>query len=368
MCDASWKNKAPVFRLAKVLSARKNAVGSFSKLSREIHAAWLELTGKESTRPIIDRRKVRAICSAGDRLVLSLDELYALNAYLERFDESLARRPVFEKPSLLQAFAEGDRVVFLLGSKVHDRRVDLSQWDVKSVAEIQREVDRVSTNVHFDLHDVLLEEEVEKARASFDEPWAKFLESGGPSVVCIGSPRACHAAELMLSTMWGETPLEAAETDDPVLPFHFVRPSVQEQFVPSRFVWHENDIKDRDSAVARRVAEDQVFALCIGEEVHLADAPGKKPSRTFGVVVLQRRPNGAVWMVVAGLTGAATHAAALSLKEHSFSLPPASSDKPSPVLWFVIQAVVEEDARHPDRGVHHVVNHWLHGPEKRWPA
>lgn len=361
----------PVFRLGQVIEQRKEAEGSYLELQKKIAQAWRATSGQGSAKPPVDRRKLRDLVEhAHDperNVVVSLHQLRAIDSYLDRFNEGLAFRPLLERPDLLRALAESGEIAFLVGSKVHEGRVDLSQWDVLSVAEIQRGVNRSTSSVHFDILDVLLEDDDEFAGEYEDEPWSGVLKDHGPSVVCIGSPRAVHAAEVMLADMFGVTPFEPSPPHDDHLPFHFVRPIEPEhQRVPSRFVLHSDDIRNTHLAEAVEV-DAGTHALCVGDEVRLADRlDGSSPRvRTFGVVAAQRRPSGRLWTVVAGLTGAATHACAQALEQLHAGLPRVVSGPP-PVMWAVVEALVEEDGRRPGRGIYTVVRHSVAEEPRRW--
>lgn len=359
-----------VFRLGRVLARQKDHEGSYSKLEASIAAVWREHMGPTS-RPVIERRKLAALAEHADdpttSVTISTRQLRALDLYLERWGEGLAHRPLFSRPSLVRELADGGEVVFLVGSKVHDGRVDLSQWDVQAVAELQRGMNRATTTVRYDLLDVLLEEEPDAARGYADESWAHVLDDHGPSVVCVGSPRAVHAAEVMLSRFAGLDPFLPSPAHDEAIPFHFVRPAVEEEApVPSRFVWHADDIRSFDATAAAEV-DKGAHALCLGRRVLLADRldRGLDRVRTFGIFAAQRRSPGRVWTVVAGLTGAATHACAQVLAGLRASLP-ADGAGPSAVLWGAVEAVVEEDPRRPGRGVYKVQRHGLLDGPHRW--
>jgi hypothetical protein len=348
----------PVFRLGEILARRKEEEQSYKRLATRITEMWAKHTDQTQERDIIDRRKLKLLAEdvqLGKNVVISTNQLRALDVYLAHFNQGLAHQPIFRRPEFLRTAVEGEEVIFLVGSKVHAKRVDLSQWDVLSVAEIQRGVNRFSTSVHFDLRDVLLDEQV----PAHDDtpPWTEVLKDGQPSVICIGSPRSCHACESMLATMFGVTPFESAPAHDDLVPFHFVRPPDNDRRVPSRFVQTASELRAQHPGVAGEV-ERGSHALRIGDEVHLADRPDCQPCRTFGVIAVQRRAPGQVWTVAAGLNGAATHACALALEGMSSKLPPAGAGR-SGVWWAVVEAFVREDQRYPGRGIFRVVRQRL---------
>ena len=186
---------SPGFRLGRALGERKEKEGSYAALARAITKSNAAASGTDATLEdrsrALDRRKLRAIVEGAPNLVLSLQELRALDCYLERYGEGLAYVPLFEKPDLMQTLAESGRVTFLLGSKPEPEHRYFSHWDVLAMAEIQRGISSSGVSVRFDIQDVLLHETLEAATASSKiEGWAELLEDRGPSLVCLGSGRS----------------------------------------------------------------------------------------------------------------------------------------------------------------------------------
>jgi hypothetical protein len=277
---------------------------------------------------------------------LSLEELCALDRYLEPFGEGLAYNPFFERASVLQAIADARKpVTFLLGSKPTPdlERLSLDHWDVNALAEVQRGVNNFAPGVLFDIRDVLLHDDLAAARQSVQGgAWASLVRDDGPSLVCLGSGRACHAAELLLARMFGTTPFHHAAATKPALPFHFTWPEGLDHLFPSAFRYTADELEGLDREAARAVRKEQASALESGGRVHLDRLKLKQKGESYGVCVAQRRPRGQIWLVLAGVTGPATYAAARLVDRMAFRLnaPPGES---SPVFWAPVRARVQPD-------------------------
>jgi len=341
------------FRLGRTLRARVATEGSYSALSRAIERANPSGTqagsGQDPPTPILDRRKLKAIVEGAPNLVLSLQELRALDRYLDRFGEGLAFKPIFEQPDILQTLADSGRVTFLLGSKLEGEHRYFSHWDVLAMAEIQRGINSSEVSVRLDVEDVLLQKTLHSTAASLKlGRWTKLLEDQGPSLVCLGSTRTSPATEAMLCRMF-----ERPECEDP--------PPGEKQHLPFRFAWkpgigyvfssyfhlHSDDIFSRDPDAAKAVREGDASALVTAEELFLDRVHPERPGYTYGVCVAQRRRRGQVWLVLAGVTGVATFVAAKLAKNLTTRLHEQKPDQNSAVYWAVIRARVEEDLDRP---------------------
>ena len=340
---------SPGFRLSRTLGERKAKEGSYAALSRAIErsnaAASQADTGPEDRSPVLDRRKLKALVEGAPNLVLSLQELRALDCYLERYGEGLAYVPLFEKPDLMQTLADSGWVTFLLGSKPELEHRYFSHWDVLAMAEIQRGISSSEVSVRFDIQDVLLHETQEAAAASSEaKGWAELLGDQGPSLVCLGSSRTGPAAEAMLCRMF-----QCSEFKNPpaaekrLLPFHFVWKPMLDYVFPSYFHLESADIYSRDPDAAKAVRENNASAVLTAEDVFVDPVHPDHAGDTYGVCVAQRRKRGQVWLVLAGVTGVATFVAAKLAKNLATRLHEQKPGQDSDVYWAVIRARVTED-------------------------
>ena len=141
--------------------------GSYAALARAITEASREgeRDGRKAPRDVIDRRKLRSLVNGGNGAVLTVDDLFALDHYLSRFGESLAARPLLQKPDLMDALSTSGRVTFLLGSKHEAERGMVSEYDLHGMGEIQRSIGRSSeVGVSYDVQTVPLHPEPEATR------------------------------------------------------------------------------------------------------------------------------------------------------------------------------------------------------------
>jgi hypothetical protein len=330
-----------VFRLAQVLAERKKKEGSYLNLARQIN-----LVNGNPTPWVVDRRKLARIVEEDPNVPLSPLELVALDRYLERFNEGLAQKPLLERPSILETLVEAGEVTFLLGARARRNRVDISNWDVQAMAEILRGTAGFR-RTHFDIREVLLlgdRSQVENAylkpRRRMKGTWLELLAEDGPSLVCCGSPRSCHAAEVLLAKMFGEDAFVSSVGLHPRMPFHFVWVGGEESKIPCRFEIVAEDLASSHASLTEQVLEGKARVLMVGDEPYLAQQPGETGSHTsYGIVAAQRRPGGQIWMVIAGLTGAATHAAARVVRKIHSNLPPRARGRRSKVFWVLVKSI-----------------------------
>ena len=148
-------------------------------------------------------------------------------------------------PSWLDQLVESRReICFLLGARPGERENAISRWDVRSLAELLQSIFRQhrAAAIPIGIEDVLLcDVNTMRKRASTDEldkpHWLKILdtEQDGPSVVCIGSPRSCHATECMLAKMVGIEPFRSAPPLPTPFPVRYVYPSKTQHRLTSSF-------------------------------------------------------------------------------------------------------------------------------------
>jgi hypothetical protein len=265
----------------------------------------------------------------------------------------LTSESLFVRENILQSLAAAAKpVCFLLGSRPsEDHGLNLSHWDVKALAEVLRGVNNFAPNVSVDIRDVLLRDTDKQARESIRKrSWAHLLDDGGPSLVFLGSSRASHATEAALARMTGVKPYRDRPKDKERLPFHFVWPAGIDHGFPSCFRYTAAEVEAFDPESAREVAEEGVSGLEIDREVHIDRLRKGGDTITYGICAAQRRPGGQIWLVLAGVTGAATFAAAELTHSLPLGLPRVQAGQVSDVSWAAVQAFVQmDDTRLPDK-------------------
>jgi hypothetical protein len=348
---------APGFRLGRILAEHKANKGSYSALAEAIEKSNpadrepdpKQEGRKRSKKRGVDRRKLRALVEGDPHVVLSLQELRALDRYLEPFGEGLAFKSIFENPDLLQTLADSRRVTFLLGSKPEKELRYFSHWDVLAMAEIQRGINSSEVSVRLDIEDVQLQKTLDSTAASLKVAgWTKLLGDKGPSLVCLGSTRTSPATEAMLCRMF-----QRPECEDPPLaekqrlPFHFAWKQGIDYVFPSYFHLYSDDIYSRDPDAAKAISEEDASAIVTAEDIFLDRMHPDRRGYTYGVCVAQRRRRGQVWLVLAGVTGIATFVAAKLAQSLATRLHEQKPGQDSDIYWAVIRALVAEDPSRP---------------------
>jgi len=325
-------------RLPEVLKTHMQEEGlSCLGLSRAIQHAYEKVTGGEGSRPPLDRRKLKRILDRAANLTLSVTELEALDAYLAASNEGLAEKPLFRRDGILQTLAQ-PKVVFYVGTRSQQkprRRHYMSVWDMRAYSAVQDGVSGLSPNTRSMLKDVV---QVSPSSRTL----RKQLEDLGPeTAVCsIGAPRSCFMSEVMLAEMFGiggeafRSPAQPFGT----LPFYFVWPP--QRGVQSRFALDFHQLTDRELGREVKNEDSWAFVLLSGREYEeLALHWEENPFRDYGVIVAQRRPGNQTWLVVAGLSGPGTCAAAQALVKDVRSRRASVPEAPH-VLYAVVEADV----------------------------
>ena len=316
----------PKLRMAGVLAYQKKKLGSFVKLEGDIFAA---------SEIKVDRRKLKKIVDGGN-VSLGLQELVGLDAYLSRLGEGLAETPLLEVPQILRGFVDRGSVLFFLGSfpGSESQRADLSLWDVRAMMAIQEGINDTRPETRVDMKDVEFSPELPNPNPRISRP---ELFDEKRAVCCLGSPRACWAAELMLAEMFG---VPAFALPNPALPLHFVwAKKLQNARRASTFTLPYPELAKVDPQFSS--ADER--ALIIDGRPYVNRRMKGKLWREYGVIVAQRRETGQAFVVMAGLSAAATYATALSfLNQRTGTLPMARDKGHGPIRLALIEAVVRD--------------------------
>ena len=302
-----------------------------NRLSRQIQ----EMTG---TR--IDRHKLKSLLAYENRS-LSVDEFAAFDIFLTPFGESLADKPMFEPRGVLPEMARSGGIAFLLASDPIQnlRKIDISHWDVRSMIEVMRPVQDYGP-LQIDLDEVVYLSGDEPSGSTYrKEGWYRKLTGQPQSMVSIGSPRVARASEIMLAEMFSIDPFTPQGQDDPDLPFRFFWPKKQSYF-PSSFVCEQPETSNAPDGKEPRVRG--AMGLRLGERL-LTVPPRRDWPTSYGIIAAQRRVSGQIRLVVAGLQGPSTLAAARAVSSLSAAIPDAPRNRDSPVLWAVVEAKIKAD-------------------------
>ena len=337
-------------RISKVLKDLKGK-GSYSKLEKSMAEVIRKSEGGANDsdgapRPI-ERRKLKAIVDNDPKLVLSLAELRGLDIYLEQFGHGLAVKPLFEKPELLREIAKSHHAVFLLGSKrdpTDDFRINISHWDVLGLSSIQAGVQGYEENLLLDIREIRMHDRIDLTRNDRDDAKRLGIYSDrGPSLISLASIRTNQMTERILCAMAGLEEYQDSPPGSPLdLPFHFVWPPDPEHIMPSRFHLHGEDAL-RENAEAGEAVLNRNVPCFRYQGRYLIDeltTSGANPGKTYALCAAQRREDEQVWLVVAGLTGPATYAAARWVHKMPTRFDQGSRlGRSSRVFWNLLSAV-----------------------------
>ncbi len=363
-------------RLARVLEEHRERLGGYSQLARAITQVYpgpppLMRKGKDKGRPreVVDRRKLQGIVENKPRLNLSLDDLAALDVYLQAYGEGLSYRPLFDNPNLVHAFSDSGRVTILLGTKQDEEGAHFPFWDVLATAEWLRCLTTSEVSLQLDIQEVPMRPMFKPAEWRPDEGWGTLFADRGPSLIVLGSNRMMPAADVMLCMMCGGDPFtnqKFAEKRD--LPFHFCWNPGLTNVLPSRFQVDPDDIAEHDEAAAEKIRSGEGSALAVGKQVFFDPIAKRGWGDGYGVCVVQRRASGAVWMLCGGVSGPMTLAVAKAAQR----LPIRFSDTPasdhSPAYCTIVDGQVPESMKDDNKSQQDFGEKIVTGPTPWLPA
>jgi hypothetical protein len=314
--------------------------GTANRLAERVNA----MNRDAGLRCRISRKTLVRIRDCPEHVSFNLDNLTALNTYFAARGESLQDKPIFEKRGVLDVIGSSPQVIFLLGSKprLKERRDDISRWDNLALAELLTAVSRFRPHSEYLIEDVIWRWPA-TGQSLADDRFQMALNDDQASIISIGSPLASLSSEIMLARMFG---VEAFTTPNfgpqlSLLPFYFVwRPQVAKRF-RSAFALTWRELLPVDRKLALQVKSGRTSCFLCGKRRYLV--PAEENSWTVpGIIAAQRRAAGNVWLVLAGLAGPATFAAA-SLVKHITTELPWREGADSEVLWIPIKAKIKAD-------------------------
>ncbi|MHC5004946.1 MAG: hypothetical protein ACYTJ0_17700 [Planctomycetota bacterium] len=343
---ASDEERGAQFRLSETLRRLKEKEGSFAALARAITAANLgSAPADPSTGDVIDRRKLKTLVEGPLTAVLTVGDLLKLDRYLSQFGESLALRPILKRPDLMDALAVPRRVTFLLGSKPEFERRMVSENDVLAMGEIQRSVGFAESAPRFEVKTVPLD-----SRRDLPEQIAAFEhlvhEESGPSLVALASHRSNLFSELLGCAMFGypvfgKGPLPAGAKP----PFRLVWSQKLADVPESHFSADLRTLRERAPEIADEVAAGKASVLLTESDHYVDRVTPRGWGESYGVCVAQRRRRGQVWLLLLGITGAATYACAKLANRLATRMGEVPEGEDSPIYWGIVRIRVDEEQR-----------------------
>lgn len=314
-------------------SALRRVYPSEYRSYQSLRKAILEANSNDkSAAP--DRRKLARLIDGKDVLGINftMRELGGLDRFLaQRGGLSALMNP----HSLLHALAEKRRVKVLVGSRnVHGIDI-LSRWDVRAAFEILRGLDQLSHGVHIDIEEISFSAHPDIGSLQNQKWYKEAFDDDGPSTVCVGSPRSCHASEFLLAEMC---------RTQPFLPRDRVMGNL-----PVGFGWAANPARQAPPSAFQLSPEEQgsahVKMIIDKEPFEPKEDPGMNTA--YSVIFAQRRRNKSVWIVCAGHSAPATYGAAAMLR----ALPVELTEQPHARTHYVgVECVLKRGIEAGDKG------------------
>jgi hypothetical protein len=340
----------------------KHCDGFTTRLVAEIADA----NGRNADGPPVDRKKLADLLDEPGRRIpvrFSLAELEAIGRFLARHGRRLG--DLFDQRSILESLGEPPgKVTCLLGAQEHtlnDRtRLAVGAWDTRSLHVLLSAMGRLPAHVQVDLQEVLWSNKKRPTEEQFQkEDWYRCLAEGGPSVVCIGSPKVNHATELVLAKILGTVPFRRPTGKPNPRGVYFIWPP-EEHPLPSAFSLPASAIREMNpelADLADTIEHGKASALLFKGKLYPTHPFGEQ-NPTYGLIAAQRRSGGATWVCIAGLSGPSSYAAALRAVTAPHPMPPALPGRPSEALVIGVMAKGKHDERPVDPRV--VTDHaWL---------
>lgn len=319
---------------------------SLNQLANAINGANAGPNGSS----IVNRRLLKKLHDGSRKLGLTVDQYAALDRYFRVVGKITGEPPMFAHELVIETLVRVPRVHFIYAAKprTKEQRVDVSCWDLDAGAQVLTAASRASAKCEFATEHVLFHTPATLPSVQ-GETWFRVLDQDQDSVVSIGSPLASLSTEVMLARMFGVTPFQ---TPDPgaarALPFWYCWAPVIAGRFHSAFALTPDGLATFHAGIAARVRANQSHAFGFEGQVH--EVPRTGDAWTMhGIIAAQRRPAGNVWLVISGLAGPATCAAAklvpafkgyLSWQPHQTSA----------ALWIPVRAQVKQGAASPARG------------------
>jgi hypothetical protein len=329
-----------VLRLHNLIRGILGGGKSLTALYNDIDTANL----RAGTACKVSRHILYLLAYRPETVKLSYDNLVALDCYFSKLGEGLDKRPIFEQRTLLDCLATKQEATFLFAGKPRRRGQydEVSLWDTKSIGVLIQDIYQVAPEMRFEQMDVMLNPHL--GRSEIEKlAWYERIDQGKQSVISIGSPRACLASEVMLAKMFRVAPFEDPKPSfNPAkeLPFYFLWPPQFSRGLHSHFAFRLADLKDTEPLLHARVSRKSFSAVCIESQWYPVERRAKECTM-YGIIVAQRRSPYQVLMVISGISGPATYAAATFVKKIEKSVPVAGEQ--SPVLWVPVLVKVCRD-------------------------
>ena len=332
-------------------------------------ASGLQKRINDLTGVHFDRRKLTALARGSKTEVMTINQLLSLEAVLNENGMSLTHIKLFEHPmSLMSTLAEKREFIALFSAREDTelKRMVLSDFDVMAWHEMTGAVTREGFTA-VKAKDAALCDTAAEADEAVKEIVKDIHRRKNIAVAAVGSFRTNHFFEVLMCEMAGVPRYEPQPMG--ALPFQFVYPDEGAPALKSAFELRAADIEDMKPSAYKKVLKGG-RALVVNRkgvrQVFEASAPSWNMTRDLGIIAAQIQPDGNIWLVVAGLSGAGTLAAAQAAVEFRNTLPqPLEPGQRGAIIWAAVEAKLRTDAPRGTRATRKV-HDWRLGQVHFW--
>lgn len=229
-----------------------------------------------------------------------------------------------------------------------DYREYMSWWDFHAFSSIVESINKLGSYIHVDIQSEPPQPPTTDL-ATID--WDKLLEADDRTYCAVGSPLVSGLSGYMLGKMFNvKQPFAPPPRGGPRLPFYFVwyprDDSSDRGPYPNAFALCTDDLREpgpsASNELLQAIDDKQAQAFVFGNKVFEVWLE-QEPHDQYGVVIAQRRAPGAIWAVVAGLSGPGTFACADILPEIKLAVPDCAEREVEPVTYAIVRSVIGKD-------------------------
>jgi len=342
--------------LSVILNKLLEQYRSWQAVERRIAASMID-------HGFVNRHKLRTLAQGDLTEVVTFAQLLSIERVAADVHESLFKKPFFQLPEdLFSHVARMTRVVSLLSARhvVHEgdkKRNVLADYDVLGMLDFYTHLSEFGPRAKIDYRDIVLRDSVTAAITAV-KPYVNLLSEPEIALVTIGSSRANHFTEELLCRMCGVDRFSAQPLGS--LPFHFIFPASDQPKLPSAFQPDQGALEATEPKKAKSVREGSramVASVNGAQRVWLAEPREWHRSRDLGIIAYQRRQDGQLWIVFAGLSGAGTLGAVKTATQCTLPVPAHTAVGTVPLVHYApIEVKLQEDSARDGSAIRHIIN------------
>lgn len=346
-------------RLSKALGKRYAELKrEYTRLESAIIGATTksELEARKHWPGFVGRRVLKKLIEGKGSAIVSIAQLQQIDAYLCRADPDWRAHSLTLPSSVVAGLAGAGHVTLWDGKKppaplrtcppgASYHRADA---DIEAALFLEARLKEYAAEIRIERESVKLLGRWDETRELLGQDrCSRFLLGGKRADVMVGSPLANPLCEVGLSAMGEVEAFRCNSTHFPALPFRLIWPDDARGAVESSFALRVAALAESHPALAQSLVGTSSRGLLVDGRLLLVDPPEQRDSCAYGIVAMQLRADGSVWVVVFGLNAVGTLVATKGLPLIT-ERPRAPIDgRHGPVLWCLIRSrrqVLENDA------------------------